>query len=431
MSTLPWTARLYISLVTALAIGAVLLSALTLENDAGLWPVALVFAVVIAVLDAIPIGLYGEQVEITISDSIKFAAVLLYPAPVAILGIFIGTLLGEVPAKRGWFKKVFNISAMTLTWSVVACFYLVLRQPQIDFFGSLQNIFALIVSGLAGFGINSVLVSLVIGLAAHLPFRYVWSRNYRQVIWHDLSMVPLGAFLAVLWRFNPISVVLAGLPLLVVRDAYKTANELQRQTFDALRALVRVIDERDQHTFDHSERVSNYARMIASALDLPQEEIEVIAPAALLHDLGKVGMADDILFNPKRLDLDERKSAEQHAEIGGELLSRFPLFEKGAVLVRHHHERYDGTGYPDGLKGETIPIGARIISIADAYQAMTEERPYRPALSQREAIARLIEGSGSQFDPRVVQAFLTVLSSATPPEQTTIAAVPAVEVSSR
>ncbi len=224
-------------------------------------------------------------------------------------------------------------------------------------------------------------------------------------------MIPLGTFLAVLWRFNPLSVLLAVLPLLIVRQSYKIANQLQRQTHDALRALVRVIDERDHHTHDHSELVSRYAQAIAEALDLPQEEIEVITPAALLHDLGKVGMADDILFKPRLLNPNERKSAQQHAEIGAMLLSKFPLFEKGAHLVRHHHERYDGKGYPDGLHGAAIPLGARIISVADAYQAMTEDRPYRRALSKDEALMQLVEGSGSQFDPHIVRTFAQILNN--------------------
>ncbi len=410
MISLPRKARIYIFLLTALMVGAVSLSFLNLGTNLTAWiPVAFV-AVGIAVLDAVPIDLYGEQVDITLSNAVKFAAVLLYPPPIVVLGTFVGTLSGEIPAKRAWFKKLFNVSLLTLTWSLVAWAYQVVHQSNIDFFGSFQNIFALLVAGAIDFLFNSILVALVITITAKLPFRYVWSRNYREIIWHELSMIPLGAFLAVLWRFNPVSVVLAALPLLVVRHSYQVANDLQGQTNDALRALVRVIDERDHHTLDHSELVAKYAQQIAEALQLPQQDIDTITPAALLHDLGKVGMADDVLFNPKSLNPTERKHAQQHAEVGAMLLSKFPLFRKGANLVRYHHERYDGKGYPEGLVGEDIPLGSRIISVADAYQAMTEDRPYRRALSQGEAIAQLMQGSGTQFDPRVVQALVQSLS---------------------
>jgi putative nucleotidyltransferase with HDIG domain len=412
MSTLPWNARLYIFLLTALAVGAVLVCVSAIGNDLTLWIVVLLIGVAIAVLDVFPIPIYGEHIEMTISTSVKFAAMLLYPPPVLILATFLGTALGEVPVKhRVWFKKLFNIAELTVSATAVVLIYSIFHQPQADYLDSLQNVLALALSGGTDFAVNSILVSLAISLAARLPFRYVWSRNYRQIIWHDLSMIPLGTFLAVLWRFNPLSVLLAVLPLLIVRQSYKIANQLQRQTHDALRALVRVIDERDHHTHDHSELVSRYAQAIAEALDLPQEEIEVITPAALLHDLGKVGMADDILFKPRLLNPNERKSAQQHAEIGAMLLSKFPLFEKGAHLVRHHHERYDGKGYPDGLHGAAIPLGARIISVADAYQAMTEDRPYRRALSKDEALMQLVEGSGSQFDPHIVRTFAQILNN--------------------
>jgi putative nucleotidyltransferase with HDIG domain len=396
-------------------IGAVLFSIPAIGTDWSVWGIVLVAAIAIAVLDALAISHVGVQLETSIANAVKFAIVLLYPIPVVILSVFLGTLFSESFAKRAWFKKLFNTAEMTLTWVVTPAVYLVFNNSQVNYFGSLENILAIVLAGATSFVVNIALLCLVISFAAQLPFFYVLKQNTRVMAWHEASLFTLGVFLAVLWQFNPISIVLAGLPLFVVRDAYKTANHLRTQTQDALRALVRVVDERDHHTMDHSERVSNYSRAIAESLDLPQEEIEVIASAALLHDLGKVGMADDILYNPKSLNSSERKSAEQHAQVGAMLLSKFPLFDKGAILVRHHHERYDGKGYPDGLSGEAIPLGSRIISVADAYQAMTEDRPYRRALAQADAIARLVEGGGTQFDPRVVQAFAKTLnhSSAT------------------
>ncbi len=413
--SLPLVARLYILLVILLTIAVLVPSFFWLADQPSDWLVVFLVAVFVALLDLIPIKVYGGFVEMTTSNMMKFAAVLLFPPNVAISAIFLGTLAGEAPAKRIWFKKLFNISALTLTWTVVAFFYWIMQDNSVNLLGSAQNIFALSLAGLADFGVNSVLISLVVSFANRLPFRYVWSQTFGRVILHDLSMIPLGAFLAILWRFNPLSIPLATLPLLIVRHAYQVANQLQRQTHEALVALMRVIDERDQHTGDHSERVSHYARITAEALRLDQEDIEIVAQAALLHDLGKVGMANDILFGSKILNDHERKSAEKHAIVGAELLSKFPLFERGADYVRHHHERFDGTGYPEKLRGANIPLGARIISVADAYQAMTEDRPYRCALPQEIALARLEEATGTQFDPTVVAAFKQVVPRAAAP----------------
>ena len=417
MRSLPWTAQLYIVLLTALMASAVLVSISLIQVNPTFWIPILVGSTMVMLLDTLGVRQFGIQGEISVSNAVKFALVLLAPAPIVIASIFFGTLVSEALVKRAWFKKLFNVAAMTLSWTITAVIYTTINDSQVDYFSSLQNIVALVLAGLAAYIVNITLVCLVISLAARIKFTYVLTQNARVSTWHEASLFTLGLFLAVLWHFNPISVLLAGLPLLVVRDSYQTANHLRNQTQDALRALVRVVDERDHHTFNHSENVSTFARNMAEKLDLPQEDVEVIAFAALLHDLGKVGMADDILFNPKRLEPTERRSAERHAEIGAMLLSKFPLFNKGAELVRHHHERFDGTGYPERLKGEAIPIGSRIIAVADAYQAMTEDRSYRAALSQTEAINRLTEASGTQFDPQVVKVFAETLGIPTAPIQ--------------
>jgi putative nucleotidyltransferase with HDIG domain len=409
MADLPRAARLTIYTLIALAAGMALFSAVVIQGDVTLWLAVAVIAVAIALLDAFPIFL-ALQIETTVSDIVKFAAVLLCPAPVVTLGTFIGTFFAEARVKRAWFKMSFNIAEMTIAWTMGAWFYDFFHQPGVDYFGSAQNVLAPILAGLVAFAVNSLLLTLVLSFASRMPFRFVLFQNIPQVFWQDLSILSLGIFLAVLWRYNPLTTVLAAIPLVMVRQSFEMANQLQRQTREALIALVQVIDERDEFTFDHSKQVSARAESIAIALNLPPREVEIIASAALLHDLGKVGMADAILFSTRRLSQPERKSAERHAEIGAILLDKFPLFQKGAHLVRHHHERFDGTGYPDGLKGEEIPLGSRIIAVADAYQAMIEERSYRRALSKEAAVKQLLDCNGTQFDPAVVQTFLQVLN---------------------
>ncbi len=411
MKSLPLGAKIYISLVCLSAFLIAVYSAYLSLSVLSLWTVILIVALVIAALDAVPIRVYGSSLEMTISTVSKFASLLLFPIYVPILATFLGTLAAELVSKRPWFKRLFNVSQMTLTWGVVASVYWVVRQPKYDFLDSVQNIAALILAGTMDYITNSILLASVISFAFGISFRYVWLKSFPGAILVDLSMIPMGVFVAILWRFNPLTIPLAALPLFAIRHSYHTANYLQSQTNEALTALMRVIDERDNETFGHSEHVSQLAREIARTLELAPEEMEVIGPAALLHDLGKVGMAGSILFKAGALTEDERLRAQEHAAIGAELLSKFPLFEKGATLVRHHHERYDGKGYPDRLKGEKIPLGARIISVADAFQAMIEDRPYRKALSQDEAIAELLRCSGTQFDPRVVRALIQLLGN--------------------
>ncbi len=413
--------RFYILTLSVLASAAIALCVIALLSEPNGWLITLGLVFTIAILDVFPIK-FSLGVEATSSDIVKFASILLFPAPATILGVAFGTAIGELSLKRRWYQKLFNISQMTLTWVVVAAVYHSIHQPDLGYFDSLQNILAVVVAGLTEWTINSCFVALVISLARGHSFTHVWTTSSQEYIYPALSTLAIGIFLAILWRYNPLSILLTVIPVLALRRSYQVVSYLQLQTRDALAALVRVIDERDQHTFNHSARVSARAQAIAEVLKLPREEIETIASAALLHDLGKVGMADDILFSSKRLTPNERKGAERHAEIGAMLLSKFPMFGKGADLVQHHHERFDGQGYPDGLKGEDIPIGARIIAVADSYQAMIEERAYRPALPVEQALQELKDKSGSQFDPQVVQAFLGIVQS----EPTEPAAAPAV-----
>jgi len=143
------------------------------------------------------------------------------------------------------------------------------------------------------------------------------------------------------------------------------------------------------------------------------EQIETIRYATILHDIGKIGISDQILTKPGLLEKDERKAIKEHSRIGADIIKEIDALKDVALLLYHHHERYDGTGYPEKLKGEDIPLGARIIGVIDAYDAMTSKRPYRLALSQQQAVEELIKGSGTQFDQKVVTVFLKVLKHAT------------------
>ena len=173
-----------------------------------------------------------------------------------------------------------------------------------------------------------------------------------------------------------------------------------------IRTLAATVDARDSYTHGHSERVAAYARAIALALGLPQLEVETIELAGLLHDIGKIGVPDAILQKPSRLDPDERTLIEQHADLGARIITDNPALMPLVPLVRHHHERWDGRGYPSGLRGEEIPIGAAIICVADTFDTMTTDRPYRRVPGLEEARAEIAKCSGSQFAPHVVEAFL-------------------------
>lgn len=410
MTNLPPAARLYILLVFGLALVAILASLPALIAEPSFILVTCILAFAIATLDFYPVRLPVKEtlggVEVTISIAVKIAAIILLPTPFVVLAVFVGTFAAEFLLKRTPTRLIFNVGMMTVNCAVSAAVYHLINQPDIPVLGSLRNLGAIVALGLSDVVLNGLLVSMIIALSTRSPIGYTWAQNYKPLVLHDLSMLPIGVFIYILWLYSPWTVLLVAVPLFVMRHSYRLVADVGRQTREALYALARVLDERDEHTSQHSDRVAETARLIARNLNLGPDEVELIMVAAALHDIGKVGMRNDILFKPGALTREEREAAKQHAAIGGELLAKFPLFEKGATYVGHHHERWDGSGYPDGLRGEAIPLGARIIAVADSYHAMIEKREYREPLAEEAAFRELQACAGTQFDPAVVAAFL-------------------------
>jgi putative nucleotidyltransferase with HDIG domain len=185
----------------------------------------------------------------------------------------------------------------------------------------------------------------------------------------------------------------------------RLARRVRAMSEGVTRAVVDALEAKDRYVCGHSRRVRGYAAAIGRRLSLGADEIEQLSLAALLHDIGKISLPDSILLKPGALTEEEFAAVRMHTWRGERMLAEAPDMEDVAAAVRHHHEDYDGTGYPGGLEGERIPLHSRIIRVADAYDAMTSPRPFRDALSHEEAVAELIAGSGTQFDPKVVSAF--------------------------
>jgi putative nucleotidyltransferase with HDIG domain len=195
----------------------------------------------------------------------------------------------------------------------------------------------------------------------------------------------------------------------------EAANDrLERANLSFATALVATLDARDRYTAGHSEAVAMYARDIAAEMGWDSGQQQLVDLCGLVHDIGKIGLPAGLLEKPGALTPDERRQMEEHSAIGERILANVDDYAEIAVIVRHHHERWDGNGYPDRLAGEAIPIVSRLLAVADAYDAMTSHRPYRAALPSSEARRRLREGVGSQFDPEVVVAFEAVLERANP-----------------
>jgi HD-GYP domain-containing protein (c-di-GMP phosphodiesterase class II) len=273
----------------------------------------------------------------------------------------------------------------------------------------IENLWAVPVGATVMYMANSFAVSVIAGLQTERSPFSVWVGAAHVDVMHNAAMYLLGFMISLVSAGRPWAAVLMALPAGVIYLSLKQSVQLIEQTISAVEAMADVVDRRDRYTFEHSQRVAEQAVRIARHLRLPDSEVETIRLAARVHDLGKIGVPDEVLLKPGRLTDEEFAQMKKHPEIGYEILSRFSEYRAGRELVLCHHERRDGAGYPRGLKGDQVPIGAQIISAADAMDAMTSSRPYRSALPVEHALAEMKRGRGVQWSDDVVDALEALL----------------------
>ena len=193
------------------------------------------------------------------------------------------------------------------------------------------------------------------------------------------------------------------------QDVRRLYHQLQRSVYQSLVGLSTALEAKDPYTRGHSERVGTWSRRLAAKLGLPADQVERIGQAGLLHDIGKIGVPENVLRKPGPLDEEEWTAMRRHPLVGAQIVGPFETLEGVDLLIRHHHERLDGRGYPDGLGGEAIPLGCRIIAVADVWDALTSDRPYRAAWPPARALACLAAQAGNELDAQVVTAFAGLL----------------------
>jgi putative nucleotidyltransferase with HDIG domain len=242
----------------------------------------------------------------------------------------------------------------------------------------------------------------------------------KTAIDRQASSEAADVFIATAVAIGLVFVSLVALAAGASREIERRRREAERTFSETLGVLAETIDQRDPYTAGHSRRVAEYSKLLAAALRMPPREIDVIGHAALLHDVGKIGIPDAVLFKESSLDPAERGIISEHPVIGARIIRGVSSMEDVVPCVLHHHEHIDGSGYPDHLRKDEIPSGSRVIAVADTFDAMTTDRPYRHALSVDAACRELLRVAGTQLDAAYVAAFLTIVASGAivpPPSQ--------------
>ncbi|RDI96178.1 HD domain-containing protein [Meiothermus sp. QL-1] len=398
-----------------LSCAAIQTALLNIENPrAGsytLWDLA-VWAVLILISKRTSVKL-PLSARVSHTFIVALAAVVYFPPWLAPLLVFLSSFdknFGKVGYP--WYKDLFNRVQAALSTGVAA---LVWSQVQLSSSlpPHLTDLVGIGAASLAYFLVNMSAVTYVIHLSSGLSLRKVWFENFSWLRTSYLLQAPIGLLLAEAYRtplilgWGGFTVLLIMLLLYFSRYYWDEKVRLEESFNGTIELMVAALDAKDPFTRQHAERVAAITESLAKKLGFDEEEVKRIAYAARLHDIGKVAIPDAVLLKPGRLSPEEFKLIQSHPQKGLEVLRplvpRLPRAVQEVIL--HHHERWDGTGYPMGKRGEEIPLWARIVALADAYEAMTAGRPYSPAKSPEAALNEIIMLAGRQFDPKLVRVF--------------------------
>ena len=405
----PLRIRVYVGGVAAAAV--LLLAAGTVVTGFGLRLTSLAEAVILAVLITVawrqPVQV-GLKRKINVGTAPAVAAVLLLSGPMAALTLLGGAVAGEAQIRAPAVQRVFNgaVAVLRAVLSVLVRAAVLRLGPQ-----ALAEPLADLAAAVTLYATAKLLVT---GISAvqlrENPLRRSWAAE-RDMIVIEATLSLTGILAALAAARDAWALLLLVAPGLIAQRALRDGVALQAQTRLALEELADIVDMRDHYTFEHSRRVAELARATARQLGLPAAQVELITMAGRVHDVGKIGIKSSVLMKPAGLSEREWSEMRSHPEVGARLIAHFPKFAEGREFVLHHHERFDGAGYPQGLSGDAIPLGARVLAVADAWDAMTSHRSYRKALDPEQVYAQLERGRGRQFDPAVLDAFLSVLSA--------------------
>lgn len=407
MSKLRPSLRLYlVGVMTAGVIGLALAAQVsTVPDPSGLVAFAALFALA-SVAQLWPVHI-SPKYKVIVDDVATFAAALVFsPAPAMLLSGGSTFLALRFAPRASWYTRGFNSAVMALGAGAAATVYGALA---IGDRGVSINPLAVVAAAVAKYLVETTLVDLAVALQLRRdPFAMWWSVHRRDVGQHA-ALYALGALAAVSASMYPWALVLFAVPTGTVLFTLRESARLRAQTRATILELAHLVEMRDPYTHGHSQRVADLAERLARRLGMQHTQIELVREAALLHDIGKIGTDDHVLQKQGPLDAQEFAEMKKHAAFGAQLLHSLPEFWEGSALVVCHHERYDGAGYPRGLKGDEIPLEAAIISAADAFDAMMSDRPYRKALPWEKVRSELLVGRGVHWNPRVVEALVEMI----------------------
>jgi diguanylate cyclase (GGDEF)-like protein/putative nucleotidyltransferase with HDIG domain len=385
------------------------------------------FVLVVLLAGLRPVRVPGTITSFTPGDIFIFLAVLFWGPPAAILIAMPDAMGASFRTSQRWTSRLASPALVAISLFISGNLFEILLRTlqQWKVFNSAMLLVALLIFSAAHFSIHTLLLAGYAAIKKWVPVRTIWWPNYSWISLMYTASASTAGLIYLAITIYGVTSLLAAVPLVAIvfaachfyfkqaEEHTKAAEERNRATerisrlhFATVEALATAIDAKDEITGDHVYRVQVYACGLAKHFGMGELEIEALKAGALLHDVGKIAVPDYILNKPGKLTAAEFDKMKTHTIVGAQILERVNFPYPVVPIVRHHHERWDGKGYPDGLKGENIPMTARILTVVDVFDAVREDRQYRKAMTRDEACGLLKEGAGKVYDPRVVDAFL-------------------------
>jgi HD-GYP domain-containing protein (c-di-GMP phosphodiesterase class II) len=348
---------------------------------------------------------FGREVlEVTLSSAVALPTLLLAGWPVAVLLMLFAVATSDLQLGKQWYKVLYNCANSAFSIWLAGLLYAALTNG-LPFSAALpSSLYAALLAGVAYAGLNTLLVALPVSTVQGLPYTTVLRPYVRAVAPFFAGVTSLSVAVAALWQLHPLATALLIPALLTTKLAYDNYVRLRLETDNFLHALADAVDLRDPYTAQHSVRVADLARALGERLGLQGGVLWGLHAVARVHDVGKITVPDAVLLKAGPLDPKEYEEMKGHVEAGVRILQNISLYRESLDILAQHHERLDGSGYPLGLKGDEIIFPARVLAVADAYDAMTTDRPYRRAKTPEEAVRELYRVAGKEYDLNVVRA---------------------------
>jgi HD-GYP domain-containing protein (c-di-GMP phosphodiesterase class II) len=349
--------------------------------------------------------------SVSVNFGISLASLIIFGPSTAIIVTFISIFnIREFVKRVPYYRHLFNAGQYLIAMGIASLVFETIYNHEATFFFDPRNIGFILAAAYIFFFLNTLLTAGAISISEGINFGNVWVFNFAWLVPFQLFLAAMAIAISFLYiQYSPFTLLFTSLPLMIAQYTYLLRVKERRALLASILQIVKIVEAKDPYTAGHSVRVAEYSEKIARKLKMNEYDTELLVNLANLHDLGKIQVDLSVLNKPGSFNKSDWEEVKKHPRIGYNIVKEITFLQSEATAILHHHERIDGKGYPNGLKGDELSPFAKILNAADSYDAMTTDRPYRRALTNDEAILELKNNSGTQFDPKIAETLIEII----------------------